>query len=87
MVNLGYEEVQEPSKEWVQRQRKTALDMAGEENTFTIARLRLKFVPGQPPGPMCYQAIMGEIFQVLLHDSGTDPVPLDPTRQQTGPRR
>ena len=49
MMDLSPEEVQKPSKERVWRQRKTALDVGGEENALTIMRLWLKLLPMQSP--------------------------------------
>ncbi len=69
------------------RKGKTSLDVGGEENTLTLACLGLGFPLRQSPGPVSNQAVMGDILQVLLHDTGADPVPLDPTRRLTGPRR
>ena len=42
-MDLGAEEVQKASKEWVQGQRKTSLDMGGEKDALTLAQLGLDF--------------------------------------------
>ena len=63
------------------------VDMGGKEDALTRPRLRLYLVPRQPRSPVGNQAHGGQIFQILWPERGSDPVSLDPTRWQPGPRR
>ena len=87
MVNLSTKKVQETPKERMRGKGKTSINMGGEKDALTLARLGLGFPFRQPPRSMSNQAVLGELLQVLSLDGGMDPVSLDPTRQQTGPRR
>ena len=44
-MELRSKKVQEALEERMRRQRKSAVDMSGEEDTLTLARLRFDLVP------------------------------------------
>ena len=52
MMDLSAKEIQKTLEERMWRHRETPIDMGGEEDTLTLARLGLGFIPRQPPGPM-----------------------------------
>lgn len=75
VMDLRPKEIQKAPEERMWGQRETSVDMGGEEDELSLARLGLGFIPRQPPGAVRNQAIIGKILQVLLHDGGSDPVP------------
>ena len=60
MVNLGTKKVQETPKEWMRGKGKTSIDMCGEEDMLTLARLGLGFPLQQPPRSMSNHVVRGE---------------------------
>ena len=85
MVKLSSEEIQKSSEEKMRRQRKPSIYMSRQEDTLTLLRLWLPLHPLEPRRPMCNQAFVGQVIEILLGDGRADPITLDPTLRQTGP--
>ena len=87
MVELGSEEVQECTEKGMWGQRKTAVDVSGEQDALTLLRLRLSFIPREPPETMLNQPALGQILQFVQLDCGLDPDALNLAAWQGGSRR
>ena len=66
MVELGTEEVQEAPEEGVRRERKTPVDVGGEQYTLTWSRLRLHLPFRQPCHSLGDQSRLRQLVQIFL---------------------
>ena len=64
MVQLGPEVVQELAEERVGWQRETSLHVGRQEDPLTLARLRLRLTPRQPPRVLRDETVHDEIFHI-----------------------
>ena len=55
--------------------------VSGEENTLTLPRLRLGFIPREPCQLVGDQSPLHQVIEVVLGDCRADPVALDPARR------
>ena len=86
VVKLSPKESQKPSKEKMRWQREPSIYMSRQEDTLTPLSLRLPLHPRKPSYPVLDQPFVGQVVEILLGDGRADPITLDPTLRQAGPR-
>ena len=82
MVELSTEEVQEAPEEGVRRERKTPVDMGGEQYTLTRSRLWLRLTLRQACSTLGDQPGLRQLIQIFLPERRPDPIALDPAWRQ-----
>ena len=80
-MELSPKEVQKAPKERMERQRKPAIDVGGEENTLTLPWLWLGLVPREPRRFVGDQSPLHQVVEVVLADRRADPIALDLARR------
>ena len=81
VMKLCSKEVQEASEERMGRQRKTAVNMGGEQNTLTLLWSRLGLVLREPHRSMGNQSPLDQIVDVVLPDCRPNTIALDPAER------
>ena len=71
----------------MRRQRKSAIDVSGEEDALTLARLRFDLVPRDTRRSMGNESPIDQIIDVILPNHRGHPIALDPVLRQSGPLR
>src|SRR4051812_46544600 len=85
MMELRSEEVQKAPEKRMRRQRKTTINMGGEEDALTITRLRFDFSPWETRSFVKNDSFLDHVVKIFLPNHRWHPVALDPALGQSSP--